>query len=132
MALGNLQRLLQEQEGVENPTEEELCCFDRHRKDKRVSNEQWMSPTNPDSRIAKMKNSQTHLAYKAEHVIDLETELVLAASIYYADVGGADTLVDSVMEAQMNFTASGIYVEIEEAATDQGYHATDSLELRTR
>ena len=50
------------------------------RKDKRVSNEEWMSPTDPDSRIAKMKDGRTHLAYKAEHVIDLKTELVLAAS----------------------------------------------------
>ena len=30
--------LLQEQEGVENPTDEELRRFDRKRKDKRVSN----------------------------------------------------------------------------------------------
>ena len=124
-----LRRLLQEQEGVENPTEEELRRFDRQRKDKRVSNEEWMSPTDPDSRIAKMKNGQTHLAYKAEHVIDLETELVLAAPIYHADAGDADTLVDSVMEAQTNLSEAGIDVEIEEAATDKGYHATDTLEL---
>ena len=44
-----------------------------------------MSPTDPDSRIAKMKDGRTHLAYKAEHVVDLETEVVLAASIYHAD-----------------------------------------------
>ena len=55
------------------------------RKDKRVSNEEWMSKTDPDSRIAKMKDGRTHLAYKAEHVVDLETEVVLAASIYHAD-----------------------------------------------
>ena len=40
-----LRRLLKEQEGVENPTDEELRRFDRKRKDKRVSNEEWMSPT---------------------------------------------------------------------------------------
>src|ERR1035437_1064613 len=51
-----LRRLLQEQEGVENPTDEELRRFDRRRKDKRVSNEAWMSPTDQDSRIAKMKD----------------------------------------------------------------------------
>ena len=70
-----LRRLLQEQEGVENPTDEELRRFDQQRKDKRVSNEEWMSPTDPDSRIAKMKDGRTHLAYKAEHVVDLETEV---------------------------------------------------------
>ncbi|MHB1038466.1 MAG: transposase, partial [Pirellulales bacterium] len=57
-----LRRLMQEQEGAENPTDEELRRFDRKRKDKRVSNDEWTSPTDPDSRIAKMKDGRTHLA----------------------------------------------------------------------
>jgi transposase len=124
-----LRRLLQEQEGVENPTDEELRRFDRRRKDKRVSNAEWMSATDQDSRIAKMKDGRTHLAYKAEHVVDVETEVVLAAPIYAADAGDGDTMVDSVMEAQTNLSEAGIEVQIEEAVADKGYHATDTLEL---
>lgn len=124
-----LRRLLQEQEGIENPTDEQLRRFDKQRKDKRVSNEEWMSPSDPDSRIAKMKDGRTHLAYKAEHVVDLDTELVLAASIRHADEGDCDTIVDSVMEAQTNLSEAGIKVEIEEAVADKGYHAADTLEL---
>jgi transposase len=124
-----LRRLLKEQQGVENPTDEELRRFDKQRKDKRVSNEEWMSETDPDSRITKMKDSRTHLAYKAEHVVDLDTELVLAASIRHADEGDADTMVDSVMEAQTNLSEAGIEVEIQEAVADKGYHATDTIEL---
>ena len=124
-----LRRLMKEREGVENPTDEELRRFDKQRKDKRVSNEEWMSETDPDSRIAKMKDGTTHLAYKAEHVVDLKTELVLAASIRHADEGDADTMVDSVMEAQTNLSEAGIDVEIEEAVADKGYHATDTIEL---
>ena len=124
-----LRRLLKEQEGVENPTDEDLRRFDRRRKDKRVSNEEWMSPTDENSRIAKMKDGRTHLAYKAEHVVDLETEVVLAASIRHADEGDTDTLVDSVTEARVNLSEAGLDVEIEEAVADKGYHATDTLEL---
>ena len=124
-----LRRLLREQEGAENPTDEDLRRFDRRRKDKRVSNEEWMSPTDSDSRIAKMKDGRTHLAYKVEHVVDVETEVVLAVPIYHADAGDADTLVDSVMDAQTNLSEAGIDVEIEEAAADKAYHATDTLEL---
>jgi transposase len=123
-----LRRLMQEQEGVENPTDEELRRFDRKRKDKRVSNKEWMSPTDHDSRIAKMKDGRTHLAYKAEHVIDLDTELVLAASIRHADEADTDTLVDSVKEAQANITEAGVDTEIKEAVADKGYHATETLE----
>ncbi len=124
-----LRRLLQEREGVENPTDEELRRFDRKRKDKRVSNEEWMSPTDPESRIGKMKDGRTHLLYKAEHVVDLNTEVVLAVPIYSGDTGDPDTMVDSVMDAQTNLSEAGIDVEIEEAAADKGYHATDTLEL---
>jgi transposase len=123
-----LRRLLQEQ-GVENPTDEELRRFDRTRKDKRVSNEEWVSKTDPDSRIAKMKNGEAHLAYKAEHVIDLETEVVLAASIRPANEADVDTMVDSLVEAQVNLSEAGVDVEIEEAVGDKGYHATDTIEL---
>ena len=124
-----LRRLLKEQQGVENPTDEELRRFDKQRKDKRVSNEEWMSETDPDSRITKLKDSRTHLAYKAEHVVDLDTELVLAASIRHADEGDTDTMVDSVMEAQTNLSEAGVEVEIQEAVADKGYHATDTIEL---
>jgi transposase len=124
-----LRRLLKEEQGVENPTDEELRRFDRQRKNKRVSNEEWMSSTDPESRIAKMKDGRTHLAYKAEHVVDLETEVVLAASIRPADESDVDTIVDSVVEARTNLLEAGIAVEIEEAVADKGYHATDTLDL---
>lgn len=124
-----LRRLLKEQQGVENPTDDELRRFDRTRKDKRVSNEEWVSKTDPDSRIMKMKNGETHLAYKAEHVIDLDTEVVLAASIYPADYSDVDTMVDSVVDARVHLTEAGVDVEIEEAVADKGYHATDTIEL---
>ena len=124
-----LRRLLKEEQGIENATDEELRRFDRQRKNKRVSNEEWVSSTDSDSRIARMKDGRTHLAYKAEHVVDLETEAVLAASIRPADEADVDTMVDSVMEAQTNLSEAGIKVEIEEAVADKGYHATDTLEL---
>jgi transposase len=124
-----LRRLLQEQEGVENPTDEELRRFDRNRKDKRVSNEEWMSSTDEASCIGKMKDGRTHLLYKAEHAVDLETEVVLAAPMYHGDFGDPDTMVDSLMDAQTNLSEAGIDVEITEAPADKGYHATDTLEL---
>jgi hypothetical protein len=76
-----------------------------------------------------MKDGRTHLAYKAEHVVDLETELVLAAEIYPANHADTDTLVDSVLDAQENLDEADLEVEIEEAVADKGYHAAATLEL---
>jgi hypothetical protein len=37
-------------EGIEDPTDEQLRQLDRKRKGKKVSNQDWVSPTDPDSR----------------------------------------------------------------------------------
>jgi transposase len=115
----------------DEPTSEELRRFDKGRKNKRVSNAEWGSSTDPDSRITKMKDGRTHLAYKAEHVVDLETEVVLAAEIYTADTGDTDTLVDSVTEAQVHLNEARVEAQIAEAVADKGYHAAHTLELAT-
>jgi IS5 family transposase len=130
-------RLMREEgliEAEQEPTDEEVRRYDKGRKNKRVSNDEWQSSTDPASRIAKMKDGRTHLAYKAEHVVDLANELVLAAEIYPADRGDTDTLVDSVMQAKLNVDAAneraGLGAErIEEVAADKGYHAAATLEL---
>lgn len=127
-----LKRLMQE-EGLigedDEPTDEELRRYDKQRKNKKVSNEEWGSPTDPDSRITKMKDGRTHLAYKAENVVDLETDLVLGAEVYEADNPDTNTLVDSVMEAQVHLSEAGTGKSIDEVAADKGYHAAETLEL---
>ena len=61
------------------PTDEEVRRYDKKRKNKTASNEDWESSSDGAARIAKMKDGRTHLAYKAEHVVDLKSDLVLAA-----------------------------------------------------
>jgi hypothetical protein len=111
------------------PTDAEIRRYDKKRKNKRASNEDWVSQSDSASRIAQMKDGRTHLAYKAEHVVDLKTDIVLAAEIHKADQADTETLVDSVMEAQNNLNQAGCQTEIEEAVADKGYHAAHTLEL---
>lgn len=120
-------RKLATEAGLENPTDEELRRFDKKRKDKKMSNEEWISSTDPQSKIAKMKDGTTHLAYKAEHVVDLKTELVLAAQIYEANQADSATLPTSVMTAQINLARADSEAEIKEAAADKGYHKVETL-----
>jgi transposase len=119
------------EERDEQPGDEELRKFDKSRQDKKVSNEEWSSPTDPDARIAKMKDGTTHLAYKAEHVVDLETEAILAAEVYHANYHDTQTLEDSLHQAQINLAEAGSEQEIVEAAADKGYHSNGTItELR--
>jgi transposase len=113
--------------GLENPTDEELRRFDKTRRDKKVSNDDWVSPNDPESRIARMKDGTTHPAYKAENVVDLKTDLVLSATIYAADRADTETLAESVVQAQLNVIETGSPANIEEAVADKGYHAAETL-----
>ena len=125
-----VRRLMQEagqiQEG-EKPSVEEIARFDRNRKDKKVSNQEWRSETDPDSRITKMKDGRTHLAYKAEHVVDLDTELILAAEVYHADAADVDTIGPSLSQAQDNLIQAESDAQIEEAVADKGYAKNETL-----
>lgn len=125
-------RLMRE-EGVigpaDEPTAEEVARFDRKRKDKKVSNEEWQSPADPDARIARMKDGRTHLAYKAEHVVDLDSDLVVAAEIHPADHGDTATVEDSMVAAQAHLKAVVGAPTIEELAADKGYHAAETLTM---
>ena len=118
---------LMAEEGIEEPTSEEVRRFDKQRKDKKVSNEEWVSETDPEARITKMKDGTTHLAYKAEHVVDLETNAILAAEIYAGDHSDSQTLEDSANHAQTNLNEAKTGAEIKDVAADKGYHATEQL-----
>jgi transposase len=125
-----LTRLMKERELIAadaTPSIEELRRFDKTRKDKRVSNAEWVSETDGDSRITKMKDGTTHLAYKAEHVVDLDTNVILAANIYHANEHDTATLEDSVQQAQANQMDAGSESRIEDVAADKGYHAAETL-----
>ena len=106
----------------EEPTAEELRKFDKH-----VSNDEWESPADPDSRITRMKDGTTHLAYKPEHVVDLESEVILAAEIYYATYSDKTTLEDSLHTAQLQQQEAGSEAVIAKVAADKGYHANEQL-----
>jgi hypothetical protein len=121
-------RRLAEQAGLDNATEEELRSFDKRRKGKTCSNEEWESPTDPDARVAKMKDGRTHFAYKAENVVDLESEIIVAAEVYRAEEGDAATLTESVSEARSNVERSVGKDALIEAAADKGYHSAEALQ----
>ena len=120
-------RRLAEEAGVEIENDNDLRKFDKNRKDKKIPNCEWESKSDPDSRIMKMKDGTTHLAYKAEHTVDLESEFILAASIYHADEADTQTLTDSLTSAQENLEEADVYRDIEEVVADKGYHANETL-----
>jgi transposase len=126
---GMLKRLAVES-GIETPTVDDLIRLDRQRKGKRLSNQDWTSPVDPEARIAKLKDGRTRLAYKPEHAVDLETGAIVAAEIHPADRGDTATLPETLKAAEANLAAVGAGPTTEEPAelvADKGYHSRDGL-----
>jgi transposase len=116
--------------GIETPTAEDLIRLDRKRKGKTLSNADWQSPTDPDARIVKLKDGRTHLAYKPEHAVDLDTGAVVAAEMHLADQGDTATLPGTLESAARHLSAVDAAPSVEtpaELVADKGYHSRETL-----
>jgi transposase len=124
-----LTRMAQES-GIETPTIDDLARLDRARKGKKLSNDDWKSPVDPEAKIARMKDGTTHLAYKPEHAVDLDTGVIVAAPIHPADEGDTATLPGTLEAAAHNLAEVGLAPSVEEPCVlvgDKGYHSRDGL-----
>jgi transposase len=116
--------------GIATPTAEDLIRLDRQRKGKRLANRDWASPSDPEARIAKLKDGRTHLAYKPEHAVDLDTGAIVAAEIHSADQGDTATLPATLEAAEAHLAAVDAAPTPEDPAeliADKGYHSRDGL-----
>ena len=93
---------LAKESGIEEPTAEDARRMDRKRKKKKTSNKDWASATDSDARIARLKDGRTRLAYKPEHVTDLESGAIVAAEVHPADVGDTASMETSLEKAREN------------------------------
>lgn len=129
---------LAKESGISTPTREQLAKLDRKRK-KRMSNQDWEHPHDPDARITKMKDGSTHLAHKAEHAVDLDTGAIVAVTLQGADQGDTTTIIETLAEAgeQIAETAEAVNNEADgervnpegpaEVVADKGYHSNAVL-----
>jgi transposase len=133
---------LMQTEGIEEPTPAQRQRFDRKRK-KSLSNRDWVNPHDREARITKMKDGRTHLAYKAEHAVDLETGAVVALTVQPADRGDTASMTNTLAEAGSTVTelagqtaqADAVgpvetvsEVGVERVVADKGYHSKQALQ----
>jgi transposase len=128
---------LAEQAGLDPEDGEAVRRMDRQRK-KRTSNQDWVNPHDPDAGITKMKDGATHLAYKAEQAVDLDTGAIVAITGQGGATGDTDSVSRTLCAAGVSVaaqiataTADGQYLVneagVEELVTDKGYHSGPCL-----
>ena len=131
-------RRLAAEAGIDSTDDEAVRRMDRTRK-KKTSNAEWVNPHDRDAEVTKMKNGATHLAYKAEQAVDLDTGVIVAITTQGGAVGDTTSVQETlpaagfaVAEQIATPTAEGRYQVHEpgmrEAVMDKGYHSGASLE----
>ena len=129
---------LAKESGIETPTREQLAKLDRKRK-KRMSNQDWTNPNDPDAKITKMKDGRTHLAHKVEHAVDMESGAIVGVTVQGANQGDTTTVVETLAKAGETIAGTAQAVNSERAGelinpegpaelvTDKGYHSNAVL-----
>ena len=130
-------RRLAAEAGLDGTDDEAVRRMDRKRK-KKTSNEEWVNPHDPEAEVTKMKDGTTHLAYKAEQAVDLDTGAIVAITTQGGATGDTTSVLDTVPAAGVAVaeqiatpTAKGQYKVHEqglcEVVTDKGYHSGAGL-----
>jgi transposase len=134
-------------EGVDPEDAAALRRMDRKRA-KKMSNDVWENPNDPEAEITRLKDGCTALAYKAENAVDMETGAIVAVTTHGGAAADTATVEMTVLEAGVavagliaDQTPEGEYKVhfsgVEEVVTDKGYHSDDvvrsftEMELRT-
>ena len=126
-------RLMRE-EGVigpnDTPTDEEIRRFDKDRKDKKVSNAEWVSTTDPEAKITRMKGRHDALGVQGPSTWSIsKATWCWRAEIRRRTTPTAPRWWTASRRHRSIWQRRGSAAEIEEAAADKGYHAAETIEL---
>lgn len=124
---GEFAKRLAQDAGEDVSSREAVARADRKRKNKTMSNKDWASTTDEDARIARMKDRSTHLAYKPEHAVDMETGAILGVTMNHADEGDHESIVGTIVEVEKNLAAVGVAPKRTMIVADKGYHSDEML-----
>src|ERR1700694_4552778 len=91
-------RGLARQAGIDSTDDAAVRRMDRKRK-KKTSNEEWVNPHDRDAEVTKMKNGTTHLAYKTEQAVDLDTGAIVAITRHGGAVGDTTSVQETLPAA---------------------------------
>ena len=126
--------LAAESEGIDPEDHAAVADFDRRRKDKKVSNEEWFSPNDPDAKIGPRKDGAWDMIHKVENAVDLESGAILSVEVQAATKGDATDMAAhfETAAAMVEHTASlgdeEVRAREQEASGDDAENGNDEGE----
>jgi transposase len=84
--------------GIDPDDAKAVRRFDKKRKGRKTSNEEWFNPHDPDAKVGRTKDGACDMVYQPEHLTDLETGAIIQAEVRTGDCGDSEELSDRVLE----------------------------------
>src|SRR5271169_2597845 len=100
--------------------------FDRKRP-KKMSNQEWQNPDDPDAKIGPKKDGATDMIYKPQTVVDLDTGAIVGAEVLPGDQADNQEVATAILEAQQTINAARGHARnqmtVATTTADKGYYA---------
>jgi transposase len=106
-------------------TREEAAAKDRKRGSGKASNQEWESPTDPEARVMQHADGHTHLSYRVDTTVDLETGVIVTVGAELANVSDQADFLLRVDEATETLWERGL--ELQAVVADKGHHSGENL-----
>jgi hypothetical protein len=106
-------------------TKEEARAADRKRGYGKASNEVWESATDPEARVMQHADGHTHLSYRIDATVDLETGVIVATGAEYGHVSDQADFLLRVDEATVALAERDLGTPI--FVADKGHHSGENL-----
>ena len=123
-------RRLASENGVDPKDREAVRQFDRKRP-KKMSNDDWQNPHDPDAKIGPTKAGSIDMIYKPEHTVDLDTGAILQAEVRLGHEADPKDLALHVLQAQVNINQAqdrpADALTIQSITADKGYFAVPEM-----
>jgi transposase len=102
----------------------EAKAADKKRSGK-ASNQDWQSSTDPEARVMQHADGHTHLSYRTDTTVDLETGVIVAAGAELANVSDQADFLGRVDEADATLAERGLGLQA--VVADKGHHSGENL-----
>jgi transposase len=106
-------------------TPAEAVAEDRKRGSGKASNQEWESRTDPEARVIQHADGHTHLSYRVDTTVDLESGVIVTAGAELANVSDQADFLGRVDEAVAVLAERGL--ELQAVVADKGHHSGENL-----
>ena len=117
--------------GIDPDDTKAVRRFDKKREGRKTSNDDWVNPHDPDAKVGMTKHGACDMIYKPEHVTDLESGAIVAATVRPGNDGDTKDLAGRVLAAGETLSRACLDPKqakvLQSLTADEGYFSVEEI-----